>query len=137
MKFTINWLKEHIDTKFKENEIIEIWGSGKARRDLLYVKDLIEFIDMAIENQEEKFELFNCGYGESISINDLVNKVIEISKKRLKTHNNLEKPDIQTALSLECSYAKKKIGWKKSTNLVEGIKLTYKWAENHIDLGGQ
>lgn len=121
----------------QENEIIEIWGSGKAKRDLLYVKDLMKFVDKAIKNQKEKFELFNCGYGESISINELVRKIIEISDKKLGTQNNLEKPDIPTALSLECSYAKKRIGWERSTNIYDGIKKTYEWAENQINAGGE
>ena len=48
-----------------------IWGSGEEKRDLLYIDDLIDFVDKVIENQKGHFRIYNCGSSESISINSL------------------------------------------------------------------
>ena len=60
----------------KKNKVT-IWGNGKESRDLLYVSDLVRFVDLAIKNQKNKFELYNVGLGKLISINDLVRKIIK------------------------------------------------------------
>ena len=62
---------------------IIVWGEGKEERDLLYVSDLTDFVKLAIEKQKNKFELFNIGYGSSISINNLVKKIIKYSGKKI------------------------------------------------------
>ena len=49
-----------------DNGKIIVWGKGEEERDLLYVSDLIDFVDLAIKNQKTKFELFNAGAGYSI-----------------------------------------------------------------------
>ena len=84
----------------KENGPIEVWGTGKARRDFLHIDDLCDFVYAALSNQKNNFDLFNCGCGYSTSINELVQKIIDVSGKKLEICNNLEKPDIPTALSI-------------------------------------
>lgn len=112
----------------KENQTLEVWGSGEARRDFIYVDDLVEMIDKSIKNQKNKFGLYNCGMGYSISINDLVRKIINISGKNLTFKNKIDKPDIPTSLSLNCEKAFSELNWKVKTSLEEGLKRTYKWA---------
>ncbi len=109
----------------KEIGEIEVWGTGKAKRDFIYIDDLINFVEKAFANQKRIYEIFNCGMGKSISINDLVSLVIKISGKSLKIVNDLKKPDIATALSLNCDKALKEINWKAKTDLSKGIKKTY------------
>lgn len=106
---------------------IEVWGSGKARRDFLYIQDFCEFVDCALKNQTEMFELLNCGCGYSTSINELVEKVIRVSGKELMIRNNIDKPDIPTALSLSCDRARQAIGWSPRISLDDGLKSTYEW----------
>ena len=108
-----------------DGDILDVWGSGKARRDFLYIDDLADFINKAYLYQKDRYELFNCGMGSSISINELVKLVIMISKKKITFRNDLSKPDIETALSLNCDKAFDLIGWRNSTSLLEGITKTY------------
>ena len=115
----------------KENQTLEVWGSGEARRDFIYVDDLVEMIDKSIKNQNNKFGLYNCGMGYSISINDLARKIINISGKKLTIKNKIDKPDIPTALSLNCEKAFSELSWKVKTNLEDGLKRTYKWASSY------
>ena len=108
---------------------INVWGSGKSRRDFLYVKDLISFIEKAHSNQDKSFGLYNCGMGYSISINQLVENIISVSKKNLTIVNDLSKPDIQTALSLDCKKAKLELKWINSSDFMTSLRETYEWAE--------
>lgn len=111
-----------------EGDDLNVWGSGKARRDFIFVKDLISFIEKAYLNQTKLFGLYNCGMGYSLSINELVEKIILVSNKKLQLKNDLSKPDIPTALSLDCSKANKEIKWFNSSDFMNTLKETYDWA---------
>jgi len=84
---------------------IVVWGTGEEERDLLYVDDLVGFTLLAIRNQKEKYQLFNCGYGKAVSIKDLVAKIIKASGKNLKIEYDLSQPTIKTSLSIDSSLA--------------------------------
>ena len=109
------------------NDKITIWGSGKERRDLLYVSDLVNFIQKAITRQKNYYELFNVGFGKDYSVIEVVKKIIKISGSKPKIEHDLAKPNIPTYLSLNCSKANKKLGWKPKVSLEQGIKKTIIW----------
>lgn len=111
---------------------LTVWGSGEEERDLLYVSDLVNFVRLAIEKQEEKFAIFNAGLGKSISIKDLVTKIIDISGKRIDLEFDTSKPTIKTKLCLDSSKARTALGWQPQVSLEEGIKLTLDWRKNQI-----
>ncbi|MFA5778971.1 MAG: NAD-dependent epimerase/dehydratase family protein [Elusimicrobiota bacterium] len=115
----------------KEGEKIIIWGEGNEERDLLYVSDLVDFVKLAIEKQKNKFELFNVGYGSSISISNLVKKIIKYSGKNVSIEYDLTKPTIKTKLCLDTTKAKKLLGWTPKISLDDGIMKTINWYKNH------
>ena len=110
----------------KSNNVI-VWGKGSEGRDLLYIDDLISFVELAIKNQKSKFGLYNVGYGRIISINNLVKKIINISGKKLKIINDLTKKSLKNNVFLNCDKAHKEIKWKRKVSLDEGIKKTLNW----------
>ena len=111
----------------EEGTDILIWGEGKEKRDLLYVEDLIEAVDLALEKQESKYELVNIGYGEAISISELVEKIIHISGKQLKINYDQKKPSIPMTICLDCGKARELYGWKAKTDIETGIRKTLVW----------
>ena len=119
-----------------ENGKIVVWGSGEEERDLLYVSDLVNFVEYAVGKQETKFEIFNVGYGSSIAVKDLVAKVIKISEKSLNIEYDLTKPSIKTIVCLDCSKAKKRLGWEPRVSIDDGIKRTIDWYRANITSGG-
>ena len=112
---------------------VTVWGTGEEERDLLYIDDLVNFIESAILNQKEKYRLYNCGYGESISIRKLVELIINLSKKSLRISHDITKPTIKTTLCLDNELAKKELGWYPSTSLKDGINKTIIWWNENID----
>ena len=110
-----------------ENGVISVWGTGEEKRDLLYIEDLIEFIDLALSKQKNNYELYNVGIGEGIKIKDLVKKVIKVSGRELTMEHDLSKPTVPTSLFLDCSKAKKDLGWSPRHSLEEGLQKTIKW----------
>lgn len=113
---------------------VNVWGSGEEKRDLLYIDDLLDFIDKALKNQKNPYELYNVGLGQGIKIKDLVRKVIINSGKDLEMVHDLSKPTVPTSLFLNCSKAKEELGWKPKHTLNEGIKKTLNWYRDNFDL---
>lgn len=111
---------------------ITVWGKGEEERDLIYITDLIDFIDRAITKQEDKFKLYNVGCGSSISVNDLVKKIIDLSGKDVKVENDLSKPSLETKLCLDITKAREGLGWSPKVSLDEGIQKTMEWYKSNL-----
>ncbi len=116
----------------KEMGKVVVWGSGEEERDLLYVSELADFVGLAINKQESKFGLYNVGYGNSISIKELVSKIIASSNKNIKIEFDLSKPTIKTKLCLDTTRARNIIGWSRKISLDEGINKTMEWYKVNI-----
>ena len=110
---------------------IEVYGSGKAVRDLLYVSDLVRFVEAVMEKQNTPFEIFNVGLGEGISIKALVRKMGSLSGKNLEIVCNENQPSIDNRLVLNCTKAKRQVGWSPEVSLEEGILKTFDWCRDH------
>ncbi|HEX2117119.1 MAG TPA: NAD(P)-dependent oxidoreductase [Alphaproteobacteria bacterium] len=106
---------------------ITVWGAGEEARDLLYVGDLVDFVDRAIRKQETPYELFCCGLGSATKVKDLVAKINRISGRNLRIEHDLSQPSIPTSLHLDCSKAERVLGWKPATSLEDGIRRTIDW----------
>jgi nucleoside-diphosphate-sugar epimerase len=115
----------------KDGEIV-VWGSGKEARDLLYVDDLMEFVEAAIARQSTPFALYHCGYGEAVSVYDLVSRIIAGSGRELAIKLDPTKPTINTSLFLDCRKAAQELGWRRKTSLDDGIKRTLAWWQANL-----
>ncbi len=112
-------------------DTLEIWGTGKAARDLIYVDDVINFLDKCINNQESKYELYNCGSGKAWPIIELANMIMEIEGKELEIKFDTSKPDIPTTVILNCDKAKEQLGWEPETCIKKGLQQTVSWYKKH------
>jgi nucleoside-diphosphate-sugar epimerase len=121
-------------TKVMTNKdgVLNVWGTGEGGRDLLHVDDLVNFVDLSINKQESNYELFNVGLGKATKIIDLIKKIIKHSGKELKIEHDLSKPTIPTSLFLDCSKAKKLLGWEPSVDIDDGIIKTIDWYKNNL-----
>jgi len=113
------------------NELV-VWGDGSEERDLLYIDDLVNFVKSALEKQKTPFELVNVGLGKSISVKDLVQKIIDQSGRSLKIKYDTSKPTIPYKLAINIDHAKKVFGWEPRISIDEGIRRTLAWHREHI-----
>lgn len=110
----------------KEDEIV-VWGDGSEERDLLYVSDLVDLIEIVLEKQKDPFELINIGLGKAYSVKDVVEKIIKISGKNIKIKFDNSKPTIKFNLTVNTDRASKKYDWNPKISLEEGIRKTISW----------
>ena len=104
---------------------IEIWGTGRARREFLYVDDVADaclyFIDKC-----KGGEILNVGSGNDITIKDLAGIVKEIAAYEGSLVFNTEKPDGMPRKLLDVSRMRE-FAWRPKISLEEGIKRTLYW----------
>ncbi len=109
---------------------VEVWGTGKATREFLYVEDCAEGLVRAAEALEGP-EPVNLGAGFEISIGDLAKQVAEAAGFRGRLRFDASKPDGQPRRCLDTSRAERLLGWKAKTPLREGIERTVAWFRGH------
>jgi GDP-L-fucose synthase len=119
-------IKKCIDAKRSGQSSIEVWGTGKATREFLYVKDAAEGIILATEHYNDS-DPVNLGAGSEISIKDLIEKIAELTGFDGDIIWNVDKPDGQPRRSLDTTKATEKFGFKARTNFSEGLKNTIDW----------
>lgn len=106
---------------------VTVWGTGEEARDLLYVNDLVDFVELALEKQPRQFGLYNVGAAFAVKIKDLVQMIIEASGKNLKIEHDLSAPSIPISLSLDCTKAYEELDWAPKVGLADGIRRTLEW----------
>ncbi len=109
---------------------IEVWGSGKATREFLYVEDAARGIATAIERLEGS-EPVNLGAGREISIRDLATSIAELCGFHGKLAWDPSKPDGQPRRCLDTTRAQKLLGWTATTPFDEGLRRTIAWYREH------
>lgn len=114
------------------NGKIVVWGTGEEERDLLYISDLVAFVELVVAKQKSKYELYNVGCGSSVSVNDLIKKIIIHSGRDIRIEHDLSKPHLKTKLCLDTMKAKKSLGWIPKVSLDEGIQKTMEWYTANI-----
>jgi len=115
-------IKKVYDSKVYNKKFVDVWGSGKPKRELLYVDDLADAI-LFFMNKKIKEPFLNIGFGKEYSIKWYVNFLIKELKSKSKIKFNKNKPDGMKDKLIDSSLAKK-YGWEPSTSLKEGLKKT-------------
>lgn len=115
----------------RDNKII-VWGDGSEERDLLYVSDLVDFIEVVLKKQKDPFELINVGLGQAFSVKDVIKKIIKISGRKITLGFDTSKPTIKFNLAINTEKAQKKYNWKPKISLEEGIRKTISWYKENM-----
>ena len=118
-------IKKMYDAKVKNKKTCEIWGSGKPKREFLFVDDLAEALFFILEKYKQ-LEPINIGSGFEITMEDLAIKIKKIIGFNGKLIFNKKYPDGVNRKFLDSSKIKK-LGWEPKTSLDKGLKLTVDW----------
>jgi len=130
-------LRKVHEAKLNNEPKVEIWGSGKPRREFLYSEDMADacvfllenrnFQDTYKDNQKEiRNTHINIGTGKDISIKELAKIIQKIVGYEGELYFNTSKPD-GTMVKLTDPSKLNALGWKYSVELEEGIRRVYKW----------
>jgi len=124
--------------KFHEAKVngfieVEIWGTGKPRREFLHVDDLANACLYLMNNYEES-GIINIGTGKDLTIRNLAEIIAGIVGFRGELKFDTSKPDGTPVKLLDVSKLNT-IGWKARIDLLEGIKQAYEWYLNNLDKG--
>ena len=114
----------------KDQKEVNVWGTGNASREFLYVEDAAEGIISATEKYDKPAPV-NLGAGKEITIKELVTLVGKISGFQGQIIWDVSKPDGQPRRCLDVSRAKKEFGFEAKTDLVVGLQSTIKWYNNN------
>jgi GDP-L-fucose synthase len=105
---------------------VEVWGTGKASREFLYVEDAARGIVMAAESYDGA-EPVNLGAGFEILIRDLVSLIARLMGYEGEIRWDASKPDGQPRRSLETSRAERLFGFRAETGFEDGLRRTIEW----------
>ena len=124
------------EAKLRGDNEVEIWGSGKPRREFLYSEDMadacvfvmenIDFKDLIEDKKEIRNTHINIGTGEDISIKELAELIQQIVGYEGKLVYNTSKPD-GTMVKLTDPSKLHALGWKYKISLKQGISIVYEW----------
>ena len=119
-------IKKVYDAQRKGENKIEVWGTGSASREFLYVRDAARGIVLATKNYNGS-DPVNLGAGFEIKIKSLVELICKTMDFKGKIIWDKTKPDGQPRRMLDTSRAKNFFGFKSKTRFEEGLKETIDW----------
>ncbi|MFA5894324.1 MAG: GDP-L-fucose synthase [Candidatus Shapirobacteria bacterium] len=119
-------IKKSIEAKDSGSPTMEVWGTGSASREFLYVEDAAKAIVMATDKYNGS-DPVNLGSGMEITIKELVETINEIVGYEGKVVWDSTKPDGQPRRCLDTSKAEKEFSFKASTDFKTGLKNTIEW----------
>jgi GDP-L-fucose synthase len=105
---------------------IEVWGTGSATREFLYVADAAEGIVLATERYNAS-DPINLGTGREISIRDLVHLIAEETGFKGEIIWDSTKPDGQPRRILDVRRAEQLFGFRAKMDFIEGLRKTIEW----------
>jgi len=119
-------IRKMVEAKESGAATVEIWGTGRASREFLYVEDCARAILLASE-QYDKSDPVNLGTGREISIRDLVMLIAELVGYEGELVWDPTKPDGQPRRCLDTSRAREEFGFSAEIDFHEGLRKTIDW----------
>ncbi|HVR87521.1 MAG TPA: GDP-L-fucose synthase [Planctomycetota bacterium] len=116
-------IRKVVEAKQGGKDEIEVWGTGRATREFLYVDDCAEAIVLAAERYDGA-EPVNIGAGFEISIKDLAELIVRLAGWKGRLRWDATKPDGQPRRCLDTGRATREFGFKAKTSFEEGLKRT-------------
>jgi len=135
-------IKKIVNSSGRKKSKIEIWGTGKAKREVMYVDDLAGAIFFILEKKILKDKkllkiiknnpVINIGSGKEFSIKQFAKIICKLSHKKDNLKYNKKYPD-GTMRKILDNKVIKSLSWKPEISLEEGLSKTIKWyKENYL-----
>jgi GDP-L-fucose synthase len=119
-------IKKAVDAKESGADHLEVWGTGSASREFLYVDDAAEGIVLAAERYDGA-DPVNLGADRELPIRDLVEIIVDLVGFEGEVRWDTSKPDGQPRRAVDASRAKERFGFVAETPFDVGLRLTLDW----------
>jgi GDP-L-fucose synthase len=124
-------IRKAIEAREDGQDAIEVWGTGEASREFLFVRDAAEAIVLAAEHYNGP-EPVNLGSGHEITIRALVELICDLCDFKGEVRWDRSKPDGQPRRCLDTSRARREFGFQARTSLRDGLCETIAWYEREM-----
>lgn len=124
-------IRKCVEARDRGDDQVDVWGTGNASREFLYVEDCAEAIIRAAASYDEA-EPVNIGTGSEIKIAELVSLIARLTGFEGEIRWQTDKPDGQPRRSLDVSRAFEKFGFKAHTPFELGLARTIQWYEGSL-----
>ena len=122
-------MRKFHEAKVNGQPSVELWGSGKPQREFMFSDDFAEALLFVIDRYDSD-EPINIGTGTDISIRDLSDLMIRVTRYEGGVNWNQEIPD-GTFRKLLDSSKLAALGWKSGIDLEKAVQETYNWFKSN------
>lgn len=122
-------IKRCVDARERGDLAIEVWGTGRATREFLFVEDASDGIVLATERYSGS-EPVNLGTGHEITMRQLIHLIADLTGYRGEIVWDESKPDGQPRRAMDTSRARERFDFVAQTAFQDGLRRTIKWYEN-------
>lgn len=107
-------------------EVLHIWGDGSARRDYIYIDDLVELCTLALTMpMSAGIRTFNACSGTSISLSELLTIMESVAGKSLRRSYDPSRVVDASCIAMDPTLAAQAYGWHHRTSLEAGLAQTW------------
>lgn len=111
-----------------QGEALAIWGDGSARRDYLYVEDLVDLcIRIVSGTMPPGARVLNAASGRSMALSEVLALIESISSRHLVRRFEPARSVDAPSISIDSSLSRRELGWEASTPLEVGLLRTWQW----------
>ena len=114
---------------------VEIWGSGRPRREFLYCDDLADALVFLMRHYSDESHI-NVGTGSDVTIREVAEILADVIGFKGRFHYNSAKPDGTPRKLLDVRRLQR-LGWRAETPLRAGLEETYRWFKENPHARGR
>ena len=101
---------------------------GRQFRDFLYINDLIDAIFLVLENPKAKGEIFNIGFGKSLKIKKIIQRILSYYKSGNPQFGKIKlRKEEQMKVYPDIRKARRILNWKPKINFLKGLAKTIQY----------
>lgn len=123
-------IKKAVEAVERGDDVIDVWGTGSASREYLYVDDAANAIVAAAERYEGS-EPLNLGTDHEVTIRETVETIARLVGFEGELRWDRTKPDGQPRRRVDATRALEELGWKAEMPFEEGLRETISWYRAH------
>lgn len=127
-------IRKFYTAKVGGHDVVNLWGTGKATREFLYVEDCADAIIEATERYEKPAPM-NIGTRHTLYIQHLAEKIAALMEYKGELYWDSSMPDGQPKRQLATGHCWSELGWEAKVDLNEGLKKTIDWYMGKMNEG--